>query len=444
MTLVNKVVWSEGMFLRPQHFQQQDRYFENLIGKCASALRPHAWGVKELTIDQDLLETGKFALTRCSGVMPDGTHFDLPGEADAPMTRDLSEEVENAIVYLALPVRDAQGLDIALNGSGEGHRRYASTESEVNDSSGIADHPAQLQVGRLAFQLLLEGEEREGYHCLGLARVVQVGSDKKVLFDGDYIPSAIDCQAAPKLAGFLRELEGLLNQRAESLAGRMAEPGRGGTAETADFLLLQAVNRYHPLVTHLARQHDLHPESLFRTLLEMAGELSTFTAKEKRPPDFPEYRHEALKESFQPVFAVLRQALSMVLERNAVAIPLEERKFGVRVATIADKKMLGDAMFVLAVGAEVPDETLRRTFPAQIKIGPVEKIRDLVNKALPGIGLEALPVAPRQIPFHAGLTYFSMDTKSSFWKELEKSGGLALHVAGRFPGLELSLWAIRR
>ncbi len=444
MTLVNKVVWSEGMFLRPQHFQQQDRYFENLIGKCSSAMQPHAWGVEVLQIDTDLLETGKFALTRCSGIMPDGTHFDLPEEADAPISRDLSEDVENAIIYLALPARDAQGLDIALNGSADGHRRYQSSQAEANDASGIADHPAQIQVGRLAFQLLLEGEEREGYHCVGLARIVQVGADKKVLFDEDYIPSAIDCQAAPKLAGFLRELEGLLNQRAESLAGRMAEPGRGGTAETADFLFLQAVNRYQPLVTHLARQKQIHPEALYRILIEMAGELSTFTAETKRPPAFPAYRHEALKESFETVFGVLRQSLSMVLERRAVAIPLEERKFGIRVATIADKGMLGDALFVLAVGAEVPAESLRRTFPAQIKIGPVEKIRDLVNKALPGIGLEALPVAPRQIPFHAGLTYFAMDSKSSFWKDLESSGGLALHVAGRFPGIELSLWAIRR
>jgi type VI secretion system protein ImpJ len=29
------------------------------------------------------------------------------------------------------------------------------------------------------------------------------------------------------------------------------------------------------------------------------------------------------------------------------------------------------------------------------------------------------------------------------WKQLETSGGLAMHIAGEFPGLELELWAIR-
>ena len=31
MSVYNKVVWSEGLFLRPQHFQQQDRYFERYV-----------------------------------------------------------------------------------------------------------------------------------------------------------------------------------------------------------------------------------------------------------------------------------------------------------------------------------------------------------------------------------------------------------------------------
>ena len=111
---------------------------------------------------------------------------------------------------------------------------------------------------------------------------------------------------------------------------------------------------------------------------------------------------------------------------------------------IGDKKLLGEAHFVLAVNAEVPVETLRRNFPAQVKIGPVEKIRDLVNRALPGIALESLASAPRQIPYHAGVTYFALNDKEPLWKELARSGGMALHVSGQYPGLELALWAIRR
>ena len=68
---------------------------------------------------------------------------------------------------------------------------------------------------------------------------------------------------------------------------------------------------------------------------------------------------------------------------------------------------------------------------------------ELVNLQLPGIGLRALPVAPRQLPFHAGSHYFELDRQGELWKALERSGNLALHVAGDFPGLELELWAVR-
>ena len=110
---------------------------------------------------------------------------------------------------------------------------------------------------------------------------------------------------------------------------------------------------------------------------------------------------------------------------------------------INDRSLVTSAIFILAVKCDLPDEELRTRFPAQIKIGPVEKIRQLVNAQLAGIGLRALPVAPRQIPYHAGYTYFELDKSSEYWRDLEQSGGFAVHVGGDFPGLEIEFWAVR-
>jgi type VI secretion system protein ImpJ len=82
-------------------------------------------------------------------------------------------------------------------------------------------------------------------------------------------------------------------------------------------------------------------------------------------------------------------------------------------------------------------------FPMQSKIGPVEKIKDLVNLQLPGIALRALPVAPRQIPYHTGFAYFGLDQSADLWAQLRGSGGIAVHVSGSFPGLAMELWAVR-
>jgi type VI secretion system protein ImpJ len=135
--------------------------------------------------------------------------------------------------------------------------------------------------------------------------------------------------------------------------------------------------------------------------------------------------------------------LSEVLEHGAISIPIESKKFGISVAIVADRALFSTHVFVLAARADLPAEELRRRFPAQLKVGPVEKIRDLVTLQLPGVPVQPVPVAPRQIPFHAGFAYFELDQTSELWQQLKSSGGVALHIAGEFPGLALEFWAIR-
>jgi type VI secretion system protein ImpJ len=158
----------------------------------------------------------------------------------------------------------------------------------------------------------------------------------------------------------------------------------------------------------------------------------------------PEYLHEDLQACFGAVVQELRALLSTVLEQKAIPIELVDRKYGVRTASIADLELLRSANFVLAVNAQVPGEQLRTRFPTQVKIGPVERIRDLVNLQLPGVALRGLPVAPREIPYHAGFHYFELERQGDLWEQLQKTGHLAMHIAGEFPGIELEFWAIRQ
>ncbi len=184
----------------------------------------------------------------------------------------------------------------------------------------------------------------------------------------------------------------------------------------------------------------------FLRLLEVraaAGELSTFTTESKRAAVFPDYRHEDLQGTFRPIFNDLRASLSAVLEQTAVAIALQDRRHGIKVGVILDRTLLFNATFVLAVTADMPVEHLRRVFPNQVKIGPVEQIAQLVNVALPGIAVRALPVAPRQLPYRSGQVYFELDRSSAHFKQLQKSGGLAVHLAGDFVQIEMELWAIK-
>ncbi len=444
MSWNNKVIWSEGMFLRPQHFQQHVRYLEHFVESRCGLLRGHAWGLERLHFDEQLLNLGKLSVLDARGVFPDGTPFEMPEEDDPPSVFEVPGNTHDAIVHLALPVRRLGSEEASSERDATTLARYVTHESEVMDSVSRQTEAAILQTGKLRTRLMLDSDKRDEYATIPVARIIEVSSDNKVLLDEQFIPTAIAQRGAQPLLAFVKELLGLLQHRSEALAGRVSASGRGGgTAEIADFLLLQVVNRAIPLVSHLASQGGLHPEELYRQLLEMAGELATFTSAAKQPPRFEIYDHANLTRSFRPLFKELRRSLSMVLEQTAIQLPLQERKFGIRVAQIPDRKLLLDANFVLAVHAAIPTEKLLSHFPTQVKIGPVEKIRDLVNLALPGIRVRALPVAPRQIPYQSGFVYFELNRADELWKELHRSGGFAFHIAGDYPDLKIEFWAIK-
>lgn len=444
MSWENKVVWQEGLFLQPHHFQQHDRYVEALVSGVASTVAPYAWGVRELTLDDELLKLGKIAVKSCTGLTPDGVTFRIPQTEDHPAALEVPTSVKNAVVYLAVPVRRHGAAEVDMTGAPQSATRYRVDEIEVTDSMGRDRRSVQMAVGKLRLQFALDLDDLSDQIVIPIARIIEVRQDREIILDRAFIASCTDARAAPPLHDFLRELEGLLSHRAEALAGRLNQSGSAkGVAEIADFLLLISVNRALPPLRHLLAIENAHPQTIYQLLVSLAGELATFMTPEKLSPEFPAYRHDDLTNVFQPVFRSLRQHLSAVLEQNAVSIPIEPRKYGVSVALISDKRLLSSATFVLAAKAAVPSESIRRHFPTQAKLGPVEEIRQLVNSALPGIGLRPLPVAPRQVPYHAGVVYFELDGDSPYWKQMTTSGGLAVHVSGDFPDLEMELWAIR-
>ena len=432
------------MFLNPQHFQQQERYFEALIDGKFSSISAYAWGVDDFEIDQKLLGLGKISIVRARGIMPDGTPFEFPGSDQPPPVLDLAEGTQNSIIYLCLPVARQGTVNFASDANTQSLARYLSVEQEVRDISNDSGDTLSIDVGNLNLRLLLESDDLSGYVCIGLMRVAEMRDDKKVLLDEAYIPTCMDCKKSPRLAGFLAEIISLLHSRGEAIASRLADANRGATAEVADYMLLQLINRLEPMARHMAQVNGLHPVELFAQTVQMVGELSTFVAAKKRPEDCGGYLHDDLQASFTPVMTLLRNSFSVVHEQTAVSLELVEKKYGIRVAEIVDRSLLDTAIFVLAARADIAEEAVRTHLPAQLKIGPVERIRQLVNAAMPGIGLQPLPVAPRQIPFHAGFSYFQLEPQSDFWNELKQSGGFAIHVGGDFPGLVLEFWAIRQ
>ena len=446
MSLRSKVVWSQGMFLLPHHFQQEARHADYALDMRMRGCGPHAWGHFELVLDEGLLSLGRLGLVRASGILPDGTPFSIPQNDAMPAPLDVPAEVKGEIVYLAVPLAREGVTEVDFDGGSEAGPelcRYRAIDGELRDQTNAGDEPEAVQTAALQLRLLRERDAGDGFARLGVARVVERRSDNQVVLDRAYIAPQTRIEATTQLSATAGLLHGLMQQRARLLAGRMGQLSHG-VSELADFMTLQALNRAEPLFRQHAGAPHTHPEIFYRDCLQLAGDLSTLASESRHPAEYPLYKHDDLRATFAPVVEDLRRMLSTVLERNALQIELVDRNYGVRTAVIPDPELARSANFVLAVNAQMPAEQLRQRFPTQSKLGPVDRIRDLVNLQLPGIALRLLPVAPRQLPFHAGFHYFELDRGGELWKQLERNGSLALHVAGDFPSLELELWAIRQ
>jgi len=439
-----KVLWTEGMFLRPQHFQQQERHWRTWVEHRCQGLIPHGWGLLELEMDDALLANGKFALNRCRGVLPDGTPFSAPDRDLLPSPLEVPGDAKNAKVVLTLPLQRPNQPLCGYDGDAD-LARYLPAETVCRDLETHGnDEEAVVETGQLNLRLaLLDTIDAGAFATLPLARITECKEDGAVILDRDFIPTALTGGVSRYLSSLVREIEGLLNHRSQELAERLASPGAGGVAEVMDFLFLQVINRHLPLFGHLARSNGFHPEDLYRTLLQLAGELETITAESRRPQEIPAYVHSDLQPAFQALAEAIRTSLSWVPEGRAVPIPLKPHKHGVHVAVVADADLFTRAVFVLAANAQLPAEKLRALLPRQTTVASPDKLRDLVMTHTPGVVLMPLPVAPRQIPFHAGFSYFELDRHSSLWQELARAKALAMHIAGEYPGLELELWALK-
>src|SRR5262245_2529097 len=154
MSAHNRVVWSEGLFLQPQHFQQQERYLERYLEARCQPLTPYGWGFTEIEFERDFLKIGKIGLRRLAGVFPDGTPFRMPDDDPLPAPLDVPVDLRDERIHLAVPLRRAGEMESARTPAiGDLTRQQVREFSVANVAAGGGE-PATLEVSALRTRLL--------------------------------------------------------------------------------------------------------------------------------------------------------------------------------------------------------------------------------------------------------------------------------------------------
>lgn len=449
------VLWSEGMFLTPHHFQQWDSYQQFALQFRVGSLTPFGWGLTELEINREGLANGDFSIVRCCGVFPGGTIFsaaDTRGPAPARALKNaLDPSVQAVDVYLALPSNTSLLQNLSnRDGADSRSGRYGSESIRVFDEN-TGENEREVSVKTQNFKILLGGESLADYDHLQIARLKQESGGSFAL-DDSYIPPCLHISCSGLLTRIVRRLLEALHSKSASLSESRSQRSTGlleyGSSDLGNLWLLHTVNSFIPVIDHYYRVPQSHPEHFFVSLAQLAGALMTFSPS-ALPRDLPCYDHNNLSRTFLGLEKAVQELLKAVVPSGAVEIRLERESESKFTAYVADDQLLVSAQVFLAAKAEMPEHQLIEELPRQAKISSTDKISSLLGLALPGVALAHCSVPPHPLHVKMGLQYFRLESRGDpesqkHWEEICRSRTLAIRVpAQRFPGLRMELWSIK-
>jgi type VI secretion system protein ImpJ len=440
MPWYSKVAWSEGLFLRPHHLQQNDRYFEHLLESRVRRATPYPWGFSSLEIDRDLAQQAKFSIRRATGVMPDGTPFDIPADSPIPPPIDVPDTAAQQLLWLSMPMASPNTRELDDPDTVSASRYVSGVETFIDSTSALRiEEEIDIALPRLAYEL--RKTAKPGFVGLAMARVLEV-RDKTIIFDEKFVPPVLVCAAHPVVDGWIDRAVGWIDNKLEELSRYAADPSAGGGLQSADYFVLQMLNRHIPVLKHFRSSGYIHPAQLYELLLSLVGELATFATPERRAREYPVYDQDDLENVFAPVIRDLQDFLSARLGRRAIRLEIIERAPNAFTSTIRDRSLFRNATLVLEVAARRPLTEIQLQFPQLFKVGPNTKMNEIVHAHLPGVPLIHLPTPPPQIRAITDHVYFYMDRKSPLWPEFSTATSIGMHFSGDWPELQLELWAV--
>jgi type VI secretion system protein ImpJ len=440
MSWYSKVVWSEGLFLRPHHLQQNDRYLEHLTETRTRHTTAYPWGFSHIEVDLDLAQQSKFSVRRAAGVMPDGTPFDIPNDSPIPAPIEVPASAAQQTLWLSMPTAVANSREVDAPDSDTASRFAVGAETFIDTTSSLRiEEEIDVAYPRLNFDL--RKTARPGFQGLPISRIVEI-RDKTIVFDEKFAPPVLVCHAHPTVGGWIDRVIGWIENKLDELARYAADPTAGGGLQSVDYLVLQLLNRQITVLQHMRASRYVHPERLFVELIRLAGELATFATHERRARLYPLYDHDNLESSFGPVLRDLQDFLSARLGRRAIRLDIIQRAQNAYISPIRDRSLFRVASFVLEVSARRSLSEIQDSFPHLFKVGPNAKMNEIVHAHLPGIPLVHLPTPPPQIRAIVDHVYFYLDRNSSLWAEFSTASSIGMHFSGDWPDLELELWAV--
>src|SRR5579872_998812 len=437
MKLLSRVVWSEGMYLGPHHFQIQSRYFEDAIRFVIEHAWFAPWGFTTYQLDEHAIENGRVALLNAHGLFEDGLVFAMPACDSLPPERDVTQllppTAQSLLVLLAVPKRQESGRNCDIEGNGN-RCRYRATNRSIRDINNGIDEK-EVTLGEKNIAILTEHEIDDSLNTIPLARIRR-DANGTLVYDPAFVPPCTKLTASKWLMNFLGQLIELFEEKRKVLLlprGREGKFQAGlSQLEVSKFWFLHTINDGLAQLRHLYGSKRGHPEELFQELSRVAGALCTFNV-ESDPSSLPDYDHRHLDECFSALGIHIRQHLEILVPSNTIEIPIQQSSSNIYLGKVNDQRCFGRSRWVLALGSSAGEAEVLGKAPYLVKVCSALFVGELVKRAMPGLSLIHLPVPPAAISPRVEFQYFTISKSGPCWNHILESREVGIYVPNELP-----------
>jgi type VI secretion system protein ImpJ len=436
-----RVLWKEGVFLQPHHFQMFERaQAAHVNGRVNSLVYGgYQYGFTELEIDRDALLGGNFTISRAAGVFRDGSCFNIGAGASygSPDGKILSRsftphcrsEQLSLDVYLVVPLE----------------RRYVEKTVLAADEFSLHNNK-EIEVGEPDYQIRFEGEPLDGCVWLRVARLSKTGSGYMEL-RRDYSPPVLFTRVSEVLKGCVGGLLELLWARMGSLAQcrRQSESGQAffSSTEENSFRLLNTLCTFTPLLSRLHELPKIHPFDYYTNLMPLCGSLLSF-AQSIALENFPPYDHDNPAAPFTALAERIRESLKVEFWTNCAVLPLEQINPTTWFCRFPDERIAATSNFFIGVSAKVERKMLLIDVLQRMKAGSRDKLDLLISSSLQGLALIHVKNIPEGLAAKPDYVYFIIERQGPLWQGVETSGTLGIHfLGGCYPDMKIELLALK-
>ncbi len=443
-----KVVWSEGLFLTPQHLQKAEFYQENFAKDLVKETQlDNLFGFSELELNRSLLDLGKLGIKSAKGIFQDGTPFCLTQE----LVIDIPEGTSHDIVYLALPLhRDG---NITIDYGAMVKTRYRSYDMDVYDNTAINSEPVKVEVADLNLSLKLSSEKLDSYLVLPVAQISECVAGTGAVLNQAFIPQCTNIIISNYVRDNINYIYDKLQFRVETLSKRIANCANNKSYQSMirDFMWMSALCQWTPLWREFAEsaRTDVHaslnPHYLYLLCISMVGQM--YGLEGRVPPKLPLWSFSNLYDIFSQVFSHLHECLRDVQTDNVTTLVWDTSLFQSRHllrTMVRDRALYSDSRFILVVTASCGIATLIAEFPKACKLAGNTEIANIVINALSGVPMRNLPVAPSELKSKTNAAYFEIDTRSPLWQNIiNNDEPIVLHIDEKLKDITVELNIIK-